>query len=373
MSEPVAQSAAQPSPVSQRWVVSARFDLLLLALPLVASLVLLAVPQDDDVPLWAFLGLIVLFDVSHVWSTLYMSYADGEAFERRRLLFLLPIPLTFLISFRLHAHSPELFWTVVAYIAIHHFVSQQWGFVALYKLRAGERFDRNLDKWTLWAGALGPLLLWHASPERSFDWFGHGEQFVLRLSPELKPDIAAAMIAVAVVYGVRQVQLARRGAFNLGKNLWMTASWASWAVGLGLAHHPLVSLACINLLHGIPFLGLVWFRLNQRWQGEVPTPARFVPWVAQRRNVAVFFGLIVGLALLEEGLWDGVVWGSYLDATFGVEAPELSATTTSFVVALLSLPQIVHYVLDGWLWTFDGSNPDLHHALGVPLPTRGPG
>ena len=35
----------------------------------------------------------------------------------------------------------------------------------------------------------------------------------------------------------------------------------------------------------------------------------------------------------------------------------------SALVPLLALPQAVHYVMDAWLWRFDGSNPGLRENL----------
>jgi hypothetical protein len=352
------------------WIVSPRFDLTLLAVPAVATaLALLAPGPAGPLPLWAFLLLVVAFDVAHVWSTLYVSYLDREAFARRRLLFLLPIPLALLGSYRLHAHSPVLFWSLLAYVAIHHFASQQWGFIALYKLRAQDRdpFDRYLDKWTLWVGALGPVLWWHSSTRR-FDWFGHGEEFLIALDPALQVDIAAVMLAFAALWLARQAVHLRRGTLVPGKVLWMVAAWLSWSLGIGLAEHPLVSLAAINLLHGIPFLGLVWFRCNRRWEGRAgeshsPLLAR----LSQRRALWAFYGLVLLLALLEEGLWDGALWGVHLHALTGVAPLALGDDARSLLVAALATPQIVHYYLDAWLWKLDGSNPDLHLALGVPL------
>lgn len=353
-----------------RWIVSPRFDLTLLAVPAVATALALLLPRPDGLPLWGFLLLVVAFDVAHVWATLYVSYLDREAFARRRLLFLLPVPLALAVSYRLHAHSPVLFWTLLAYVAIHHFASQQWGFIALYRLRAGERdpVDRHLDKWTLWVGALGPVLWLHASPERRFEWFGHGEEVLVALDPALKGDIAAVMAAFAAVWLARQAWHLRRGALNEGKALWMVAAWLSWSLGIALADHPLVSLAAINLLHGVPFLGLVWHRCNRRWEGRAEgAPSPLLARLSQRRAVWAFYGLILALALLEEGLWDGAVWGVYLHDLAGVAPPRLGDGARSLLVAALATPQIVHYVLDAWLWKLDGTNPDLHEALGVPL------
>jgi|ETNmetMinimDraft_25_1059894.scaffolds.fasta_scaffold31884_1 hypothetical protein len=352
----------------RRWIVSERFDLAILLIPFAASLASLFALrfQREAVPLWAFLILIVAFDVSHVWATVYVTYFDREVFRRRRLLFLLPLPVSFLIAYRLHIHSPSLYWSLLAYVAIYHFIKQQWGFIALYKARAGERhrFDYYLDKWTLWAGSLGPVLLWHASPARQFDWFNAGEFFIVRIDPELKPDIVLIMATFAATYFLRQVFLALgRKEFNLGKNLWMLFSWISWIVGIGLADHALISAAFLNLFHGIPFLALVWYRCNRRWEGRTKGPSPLLAWLSQRRNWIAFYLVVLGLALIEESFWDGMVWHEYLPSLLGIKAPELSAQALSFWVALLSLPQIIHYFLDAWIWKLDGSNPDLETTL----------
>lgn len=351
-----------------RWIVSSRVDLTMILLPFLITLVVLGSPKPDKVSLLAFLFLVVAFDVAHVWATVYISYLDREIFSRRKLLFILPIPLTILVSYRLHLHSPVLFWSLMAYVAIHHFASQQYGFVALYKFRAGERsaFDRYLDKWTLWVGALGPILWWHTTQQK-FDWFGHGEIFLVPLAPGLRVEVFVLMGTFAAVYVLRQLMHAWQGTFNLPKNLWMLGSWVSWSLGIGMADHPLVSLACINLYHGIPFLVLVWYRCNRHWaareaEGETPPGSRLVAWLSRTKHLWAFYGILLLLSLVEEGLWERLIWGNYLTRVEG-----LGNHAISLGVAVLSTPQIVHYYLDAWLWKMDGSNPDLHTALGIPL------
>jgi hypothetical protein len=306
--------------------------------------------------------------VAHVWSTLYLSYLDRETFARRRLLFLLPIPIAILISWRLHLYSPVLFWTLLAYFAIHHFAAQQLGFVALYRTLAGERdpLDRRLDWWAVWTGALGPVVWWHASPDQDFDWFGNGEEFLIRLDPSIKPDIAVFMAAIGLLWTARQVWHARNGTFNPGKVMWMAAIWLSWSIGIGLADHPIVSIAAINLLHGGPFLALVWFRCNRRWEGRAKgAPSPILASLSQKRMVLAFYGVVLAFGLLESTTWDWTEWGVYLQPLFGVKTLNLRPVFEALLVAVLATPQIVHYYLDRWLWKLDGSNPDLNEVLGL--------
>lgn len=358
-----------PSPKGL-WLVSRRFDVTMVAVPLVASLVSLLTlhHQAPRFPLWAYLILIVAFDVAHVWGTVYVTYLDGEVFRRRRLLLVATPVVSFVLAYRLHSHSPQLFWTLLAYVAIYHFIKQLYGLIALYKARAGERdrSDYYLDKFTLWVGAIGPVLLWHASPARQFDWFNAGESFIGRIDPAFEGDVLVVMGLTALVYVGRQAQLARSAAgLNVGKNVWMLAAWVSFGVGIGLSSHALVSAAFLNLFHGVPFLMLVWHRRNALDEGTVGAAGRrCVTWLSQRKHWLAFYLVILAPALFEESLWDWFVWQAYLPDLLG-SAPRDVGDGPSFWVALLSVPQIAHYYLDAFIWKFDETNPDLERAFSL--------
>lgn len=358
-----------------RWIVSSRVDVAMVGVPFVLGLVALFVVAATGVrePLWVYLLGFVAFDVAHVWGTAYVTYLDEERFRRRRALYLWPIPASFAAAFALHLSSPVWFWTALAYFAIYHFAKQQYGFIAIYKALAKERsrFDYHLDKATLWVGALGPVLLWHATPAGQFDWFGSGEEFLFRLPMELRPVVAGVMALVGTTWLVRQAHVvARGGRLNRGKTLWMVASWASWYAGVRLSDHLLVSAAFLNFFHGLPFLVLVWRRCNARHERGT-TGARLVGWLSARGRAWAFYGFVFAIALVEELLWDGVVWRSYLPSLLDVSPPALSAFALSLWIALLSTPQIVHYFLDGFIWKLNRHNDDLFAVFGLAPPGRG--
>ncbi|MCP4500856.1 MAG: hypothetical protein GY822_12920 [Deltaproteobacteria bacterium] len=349
------------------WIVNKRFDLLMLGLPYAASILSLATlsgPMTDP-PLWLFLLVIVSFDVSHVWSTLHITYLDKSMRKERRWLLWLTPPIAFLGGLRLHSHSPALFWTVLAYIAIFHFMKQQWGFIALYKarLKERERLDLFLDKWTLYVGALSPVLLWHGTPSRQFDWFNAGEKFIFKLDPAFRPDILFVMAAFAVLWVGRQVQRwVKDGFYNPGKVMWMVAAWVSWTIGIMYAEHPLVSAAFLNLLHGIPFMMLVWVRTRRQAERNAQSGMQ---WLTKKKNWLLFYGICFIPAFVEEGFWDAMVWHIYAPHMLHISAAPLTGMLLSFWVALLSLPQLSHYILDAWVWKLDGSNPGLRDSLRI--------
>jgi hypothetical protein len=73
----------------------------------------------------------------------------------------------------------------------------------------------------------------------------------------------------------------------------------------------------------------------------------------------VFCTTLWAIAYLEELIWDRAIWHdrSWLFGT-GFDA----GGTALFLVPLLAVPQLTHYVLDGFLWR-RRANPRLGHLL----------
>ena len=181
-------------------------------------------PKNAPYPLWVFIALVVSVDVAHVWATNYRVYLDPEETFRRPWLYLACIPIILLSSIFVHLFDSKVFWTIVAYYAIWHFLSQPYGFIAIYKWKYQERshLDHHLDKLASWSAGLGPILVWHASPERHFNWFDHGEFFLFRIPENLIPWILGTYGCVFLIYTSRQIHtyLSSRY-FNPGKQMVM--------------------------------------------------------------------------------------------------------------------------------------------------------
>lgn len=358
---------------SSLWIASRTTDLLMVGLPFVAGTIALfwvSAFQIEE-PLWVYMLAFVAFDVAHVWATAYLTYLDKTRYARRKALYTWPIPIGFLTAFVLHVNSPKLYWSILAYFAIFHFAKQQYGFIAIYKALQKERskLDYVLDKSTLWIGALGPVFLWHATPHGQFEWFGSGEDFLVRLPPAWLQIVQVGMVCSAVVWCARQFWVwFRHGAWNPGKTMWMVASWASWALGVTYSEHLLVSAAYINFIHGLPFLILVHRRLACQRGTTALEKAPLVAWLAAPGRAWAFYGFVFAIGLVEEVFWDGMVWQTYLPTILAFSPVPTSGWQLSFWIALLSTPQIVHYFLDGFLWKMNHHNDDLMRTFGVPSP-----
>ena len=350
--------------VRRKWLVSKIWDVSIFAGPLLIAIVFSyywwQYGSTAKAPLWTFLFLIVAFDVAHVWATAYRTYLDPNEIRRRPSLYLGILGPTFLISAMLHIYDPIIFWTVIAYIALWHFVRQPYGFIVIYKFLHKETnaLDFHLDRISVYIGALAPILAWHASPDRRFDWFGHGEQFLIKLPESLKVYIAVIYFGFASIYCLRQFYLLFVGKFNLGKQLVMSITWITWAVGISVSN-PLISAAFINLFHGIPFLAVTWLYGNSKYKQG------FLGKIFRTKNLALFLLLIFIPAFIEEGLWDAIFWHEY-SFIFPVLLSDSTDTyLLSICCALLIMPQLIHYILDAFIWKMDSSNPDLRQHLGL--------
>lgn len=345
----------------QPWIFSARFDLgFILAPAVLVTLAALAWPlvgsTVSETSPWLWLVLVVGVDVAHVYSTLFRTYLDRAELAARPWLYGLTPLLAWAGGSLLYWCGSLIFWRVLAYAAVFHFVRQQYGFMMIYARR--ERglppLFRRIDKAAIYGATLYPLIYWHCH-SRQFSWFVDGD-FIRFDLPLLATTAGIAYGAILAAYAVKEAMLLRRGAdFNLSRNLLLLGTATSWFIGIVLFDNDLVFTATNIIAHGVPYIALIWgYGRNQaRLQGAsssflAPSIARLFTW----RAVPLYLAVLIGLAFLEEGLWDGLVWREH-GGIFGIfeKLPSLDASNALIWLApLLAMPQATHYILDAFIW-----------------------
>ncbi|MGI4738695.1 MAG: hypothetical protein ACRYG7_26285 [Janthinobacterium lividum] len=352
---------------SQPWLRSARYDgWLILGPPFVALAVVALLPatyrHSAAFPLLAWVGVVLLIDVAHVYGTLFQTYFDpAQRRQRRALLLLVPLAC-YAGGVALHAAGALVFWRALAYLAVFHFVRQQYGFLRLYARREVAAPGQWLPAVLIYAATLYPLLYWHLAPPRNFNWFVDGDlvQHDWPLGRHLATGLYAALL---LIYVARESWLYyRRRTFNLPRNLLLLGTAAGWFVGIVLCNGDLAFTLLNVVAHGVPYLALVWSRR--------PASAGGRGWWAGRWGLPLFLGAIMLFAFLEEGLWDGLVWREH-SAVFGWfwHLPTVAATgLLMWLVPLLALPQSTHYVLDGFIWRRGQARPAIPTPLSLTKP-----
>jgi hypothetical protein len=354
-----------PSSAGSPWLVSRRFDVAVFGGSAALAFALLALGSVSGLlagaaPPWLFLFAVVFVDVAHVWSTAYRVYLDPEERGRRPDLYA-GLPLAAYVAGVLaYSVSAALFWRVLAYVAVFHFVRQQYGWVALYRRRlgVGSRLDRWLDDAAIYSATLYPLLYWHAHLPREFAWFLDGD-----FLPGLPAGAAAAAlpvhVAITAAYAVRQLQLWAGGRpVSPGKNLVVATTWLTWYVGIVVLDSDYAFTVTNVLVHGIPYMAYVWYWGRRRYAGSTARVAA----AFQPGRWPLYLAPLLAIAFAEEWLWDRTLWHEQAGLFPG---PELlpGAAALALIVPLLALPQATHYLLDAWIWRMRPENPGLAQRL----------
>ena len=359
---------ATASPRPGYWLFSAPLDLGAFLGSALIALAALAYGAwagllTGDTPDWAWVPAVLLIDVAHVWSTAFRVYFVPKELLRRPWLYTL-VPLTgYILGVALYTQGELTFWTVLAYLAVFHFVRQQYGWVMLYRARRGEtdRLGSWLDSATIYMATIYPLIYWHVHLPRGFWWF---KEMDFKPLPVLAEQIAAPIYWVAMgLYVVRSLIAWWLRRPNPGKDIVVVTTAVCWYLGIVALNSDYAFTVTNVIIHGVPYIVLVyWYAVSRPAvsgtalaAGEVPKRAQ-PPTLARRlRFLIVFLATIWLLAYAEELLWDRGIWHerSHL---FGGGMDFGSAR--AWIVPLLALPQWTHYVLDGFIWKRK-SNPDL--------------
>lgn len=350
------------------WLVSARFDLAVFLGPaaLAVGLVLAApgLSPDGELPLPFWVFAIIFVDVAHVWSTIYRTYLDPAELSRRPALYTLAPLGAYAALVVAYASSAQAFWRALAYLAVWHFVRQQYGFLALYRRRAGETgaFDRWLDTTTIYAATLFPLLYWHAHLPRRFQWFIQGDFFEGLVSEGLIRLLWPLYVGLFAVFIFRQIfRWMTDRVFLAGKVVLVLTTAVCWGLGIVVTNSDYSFTLTNVLVHGIPYFAIV-FLYGRRKPGQ---PGTFLHWIFAGGHVFAFVGLVVLLAFGEELLWDRLIWHEN-GSIFPGPAIDVGPKLEILLVPLLALPQATHYVLDAFIWkTAPAENPGLASLLQV--------
>ena len=328
------------------WLFSRRVDLGVFLAPALVSLALVAVAEKvglRESPEWSWITAVLLVDVAHVWATGFRVYLDPDEIRRRPARYVLIPIAAFAVGVLLYSQGDMVFWRALAYVAVFHFVRQQAGWVLLYRARAGERgrLGRFLDLAAVYAATLYPLLWWHAHLPRRFSWFLVGD--FAGLPPFLATIAAPIWAALLLVYVARAaVRYARRRG-TPGKDIVVVTTAACWYAGIVATNSDFAFTVTNVLIHGIPYFALVYWYGRRRAGVE---EGRGV-WRLFARGPAPMLATLWAAAFIEELLWDKAIWH---DRAWLFGASFDLGDLRVVVVPLLALPQLTHYILDGFIW-----------------------
>jgi hypothetical protein len=342
----------------QPWLSSPGWDITWILSPafVSASCVLLFRQQMEacqNVPLWVWVCFILMIDVAHVYASLFRTYMDPGAFRKNKTILLIVPVVAFALSYLLYSFGEQYFWHGLLYLAVFHFIRQQFGFMMLYARKDPPvcRGYQWLDRAAIYMATVYPLIFWHTH-WRDFSWFGATEFF--DCVPSLVNEIGLAVYAlVAVSYLLKEISLAREGYINLPKNLLLLVTAFSWWTCIVAVNSDLAFTVTNVVSHGVPYMALVWLYHGARARKSEPHSVWSYGWRKFLISNALIFVAFMGLlAYVEEGFWDAMVWREHL-AVFAPfwQLPHIgNPALLALIVPFLALPQSTHYLLDGFIW-----------------------
>ncbi len=331
------------------WLFSAPVDLSVFLGSAVVALALLWIGAragvlNDRTPEWTWIPAVLLIDVAHVWGTGFRVYFDVDELKRRPWLYMLAPLLGLIVGVALYSEGELIFWRALAYLAVFHFVRQQYGWVMLYRARVGERdrFGYWLDRGAIYLATIYPLIYWHAHLPRQFWWFLANDFITapaLSIAESVLRPVYALVLAAYIIRSVFRWLMKRQ--LNPGKDIVVLTTALCWYAGIVAFNSDYAFTVTNVIIHGVPYFALLYWYARTRRTHAGPA-YRFLT-----RSPIPFFATLWLIAYVEELLWDRGVWHERA-WLFGTSW-EIGMLKT-ILVPLLAVPQLTHYVLDGFIW-----------------------
>jgi hypothetical protein len=359
--------------LQQPWIGQPVTDIIFILFPPFGALLFIALfpgmfQDTKGIPVAAWVILILLIDVAHVYSTLYRTYFDKKAFQKQKAL-LIGIPfIGFVIGVFLYWMGDLIFWRILAYVAIFHFVRQQYGFMRVYSRKENVgRWMKFTDSLMIYAAAIYPVLYWHLSGPKNFNWFLEQDLLYFE-SPALLSIFSLLYYCILLFWIGKEVWLIiRYRSYNLPRILVITGTILSWYFGIVYFNGDMAFTLLNVVSHGIPYMAMVWLygKKNYTSPGK---GTRFLKLLFSRYGLFIFLSLLFLLAFIEEGIWDIAVWKEHTNifgnGWSGIVIPD---EALMLLVPLLALPQITHYILDGFIWKISKDEFKWNNEIGKPI------
>jgi hypothetical protein len=340
--------------ISDRWLFSRNVDLTVFLGSALAALLLLAIGWEFGIlngesPEWTWVSAVLFIDVAHVWSTSFRVYFDKQEFKRRIWLYTLVPVAGYALGVALYSESDLTFWKVLALIAVFHFIRQQYGWVNLYrrKLRETENWTWWIDTAAIYLASIYPLAFWMTRLPRNFDWFVKDD--FLSIPALVETVLFPVYITALVAYLFKSIyQYMSTGFLNVGKDIVVATTAICWYVGIVVFNSDYAFTVTNVIIHGVPYFALIY--VYTRFRRDTSGPV----YRTLSNNWLIFLATLWAIAYVEELFWNRGVWHEH-QWLFGSDWDW--QINKVYLVPLLAVPQLTHYVLDGFIWRRK-NNPD---------------
>lgn len=334
--------------MKQPWIHNAKTDWWLILSPpfWVLLIIFLFQRQIQELEMthsfYTWLFLIVFVDVAHVYSTLFKTYFVKEEVQNKKLLYWGIPTLSWLLGLVLYQFGSLVFWSALALIAVYHFIRQQYGFMRIYARFELNSWSKRIDEIAVYSATIYPMLYWFKTP-RAFTWFVENEFTWLKNLPDYAYGITVLYFIILATWVIKTAfEIFKTKQFNIPKIALIVGTYVSWYFGIVYFNNDLVFTFLNVVSHGIPYIALIYIReIRQKETQQLQALSVF----KSAFGIILFIAVIVGFAFFEEFLWEILIWREHFSLDF-----KLSSKWFQFLIPLLIVPQLTHYLLDGFIW-----------------------
>jgi hypothetical protein len=334
--------------MKQPWIHNAKTDgWFILSPPFLILLIIFLFQKqiqglENQYSFYTWLFLIVFVDVAHVYSTLFKTYFVKEEIQKRKLLYYGIPALSWVLGLILYQFGSLTFWSVLALIAVFHFIRQQYGFMRIYARFEPNNWSKIIDEVAIYSATIYPMLYWFKTP-RAFTWFVENEFNWLQNIPDYRDFITVLYFIILTVWVFKTIfEFVKSRKFNIPKIALITGTYLSWYFGIVYFNNDLVFTFLNVISHGIPYVALIYIREIQQKESQQLNKLSIFK---STFGITLFILIILGFALFEEFLWEILIWREHFSFNF-----KISLNWFQVLVPLLVVPQLTHYLLDGFIW-----------------------
>jgi hypothetical protein len=334
--------------MKQPWIHNAKTDgWFILSPPFLILLIIFLFQKqiqglENQYSFYTWLFLIVFVDVAHVYSTLFKTYFVKEEIQKRKLLYYGLPALSWVLGLILYQFGSLTFWSVLALIAVFHFIRQQYGFMRIYARFEPNNWSKRIDEVAIYSATIYPMLYWFKTP-RAFTWFVENEFNWLQNIPDYRNFITVLYFIILTIWVFKTIfEFVKSRKFNIPKIALIIGTYLSWYFGIVYFNNDLVFTFLNVISHGIPYVALIYIREIQQKESQQLNKLSIFK---SAFGIVLFISIILGFALFEEFLWEILIWREHFSFNF-----KISLNWFQVLVPLLVVPQLTHYLLDGFIW-----------------------
>ena len=197
-----------------------------------------------------------------------------------------------------------------------------------------------IDAVAVYIATVYPLVYWMSVSQRNFSWFVEGD--FISIPTFLETILFPIYVLALLTYFGKSIYLYfTQGFLNIGKDIVVLTTAICWYVGIVALNSDYAFTVTNVIIHGVPYFALIYFYAKVRREDST----KF--YRALSNNWIVFLATLWFLAYVEELVWHKGVWHEknwIFGANWDLEEWKI------YLVPLLAIPQLTHYVLDGFIW-----------------------